>query len=257
MSAGRAGPGALQQTADPLVRKFGAFLRLDESRRAFLTGLQDGSHRLTAGSDLVVEGDACDRVYILREGWSCSYKMLEDGRRQVLNFGLPGDFLGLRASLFEAAGHSVQALTDITVSSFSVERLLETCRRHPEFILALQWSAAREQEMLSEHLVSLGRRSAYQRLAHLLLELLNRLRLVGLADKQSYSLPLTQEILADTLGLSIVHINRTLRKLRERGLVRVQRRQVVIPDVGRLSAAALFEGEYLDQARSRDGRTLQ
>jgi len=253
MDAGVPTEGAIE----PIFRKFRAFQDLDSDTVAFLNELQRSRHFLAAGTDLVVEGEASERVYVLKEGWSCSYKVLEDGRRQILTFGLPGDFLGLRNSLFETADHSIQALTDVVVASFSVGKLMDICSRCPEFILGLQWSAAREQAMLSEHLVSLGRRSAYQRVAHLLLELLSRLRLVGLADTQSYRLPLTQEILADTLGLSIVHVNRTLRKLRERGLVRMQQRLIVIPDIARLSVAASFEEKYLDQTRRTGARPVQ
>ncbi len=234
--------------ASPIASKLGAFLDLHQESLAYLDGLQRNVQRFAAGADLIVEGESCDRIFVLQQGWTFSYKMLPDGRRQILNFGLPGDFLGVRASLFETAEHSRAALTDVVVSSFPARMIAEICRTRPEIALAIQWASAREQAMLAEHLVSLGRRSAYERLAHLLLELLNRLQLVGMAGEASYALPLTQEILADALGLSIVHVNRTLRKLRERGLVETRDRKVVIRNVDRLADEALFENDYLDQA---------
>lgn len=241
--------------ANPIICKLGAFLDLRQESLAYLEGLQRNVQRFSPGNDLIVEGETCDRIFVLQEGWTYSYKMLPDGRRQILNFGLPGDFLGVRASLFETAEHSRAALTHVVVSSFPARMISEICRTRPEIAMAIQWASAREQAMLAEHLVSLGRRSAYERLAHLLLELLNRLQLVGLAGEKSYALPLTQEILADALGLSIVHVNRTLRKLRERGLVETRDRKVVIRNVERLSDEALFENDYLDQAQTEERRT--
>ncbi len=232
----------------PMASKLGAFIDFRQESLDYLDGLQRNLQRFRAGTDLIVEGETCDRIFVLREGWTFSYKMLPDGRRQILNFGLPGDFLGVRASLFETAEHSRAALTDVAVASFPARMIAEIGRTRPDMALAIQWASAREQAMLAEHLVSLGRRSAYERLAHLLLELLNRLQLVGLAGETSYALPLTQEVLADALGLSIVHVNRTLRKLRERGLVETRDRKVVIRNVARLADEALFENDYLDQA---------
>ena len=238
-----------QPGATPIVSKLGVFIDLGRESLAYLEGLQRNVQHFAAGTDLIVEGETCERIFILQAGWTCSYKMLPDGRRQILNFGLPGDFFGVCSSLFNVAEHSRAALTDVSVTSFPARLIAEMGRTRPEIAMAVQWASAREQAMLAEHLVSLGRRSAFERLAHLILELLNRLQLIGLAGDRSYALPLTQEILADSLGLSIVHVNRTLRKLRERGLIETRDRKIYVRDVDRLAEEAQFEESYLDQVR--------
>jgi CRP-like cAMP-binding protein len=160
---------------------------------------------------------------------------------------VPGDMIGLRASLMEFADDTVEALTDCEIASFPLDRLQDACRVHPRLVMALMWSSAREQSMLSEQVMRIGRRTALERIAHFLLELLRRLQLVDAAGRRSFELPLTQELIADTLGLSTVHVNRTLQKLRKRGLVEVEDGRVFIPDVDALNEVAEFDPTYLDQ----------
>jgi CRP-like cAMP-binding protein len=131
-----------------------------------------------------------------------SLQSVADGKRQVLNLGLPGDFVGFPSCLFEVAINSVAALTDVELSQVSFDSLFVLFRRFPRLGTAIFWASAREAAMYGQHIVNLGRKSAYERLAHLLLELLVRLRSVGLGDHLSYTLPLTHELMADVLGLS-------------------------------------------------------
>lgn len=234
---------------DRLARKLAAFMPLTAKEREFVRKLLARRQELPAQSDLIVEGEPLERVYALTEGWACRYKLLSDGRRQILNFVLPGDFVGLRANWSHVAEHSVTTLTDVELCSFRPDRLIGLYRRMPRLGAAIAWSSAREEAMLAEQVVRIGRRTAYERLAHLLIELLERLRLIGLAGRRSYELPLTQEVLADTLGLSIVHVNRTLRRLREDGLIDLDAGKVVIADLDRLRDVADFEGGYLAQGK--------
>jgi CRP-like cAMP-binding protein len=142
----------------------------------------------------------------------------------------------------------VQALTPVTAHRIPAEKIAEICDNHANLALALTWARAREQAILTEHIVRLGRRNAYERLGHLLLELLHRLQLVDKAGSSGYFLPLTQEVLADTLGLSIVHVNRTLRKLRNDQMIELdpRTRRLRILDQEALSEVTGYDQSFLD-----------
>ncbi|HEY9548839.1 MAG TPA: Crp/Fnr family transcriptional regulator, partial [Kiloniellaceae bacterium] len=166
----------------------------------------------------------------------------------ILNFVLPGDFIGLFSALFAVADHSVAALTDLEVHPTDPAALVTLFGNCPRLGAAFAWAAGRDEAILAEQVVRIGRRSAYERTGHIIVELLHRLRLVGEAERDSFELPLTQEILADTLGLSIVHVNRTLRRLRENGLLRISGDRVIISDLDRLTKITEFSPHYLDAA---------
>jgi CRP-like cAMP-binding protein len=197
------------------------------------------------GSDLVTQGDVIGEGHVILEGCAASYKTLPDGRRQVLTFYTPGDLLGLLAPVSPHATSGIVALTDLAFSGFQRDLLLDVMKESPRLAAALAWSAAREQEILAEHLVSVGRRSARERVAHLILELWARLRVRGLTNGHAFSIPLTQATIADTLGLSVVHVNRTLRGLETSGMVTVRRDKVSVDDLTRLQDAAGFDEDFL------------
>jgi CRP-like cAMP-binding protein len=232
---------------EPVLQKLGLALDLSEEERAYLGQLQGAVRTVAAGRQIVVEGEIYDDIYFLHDGWAFRSKMLPDGRRQIFSYVIPGDVIGLRSSLLDFADDTVEALTDCKVSSFSLARLYDACREHPRLVIALMWSAAREQSMLSEQIMRLGRRNALERVSHFFVELLRRLQIVDEAGRRSFELPLTQELIADTLGLSIVHVNRTLKKLRQRGLLDIDDGRLVIHDVAALSEIADFDPLYLDQ----------
>ena len=183
---------------------------------------------------------------MLKEGWAACYKLLMDGRRQIINISIAGDFLALRSFLLRTADHSVSTITDTTLARFPQRRILELIDEVPRLGTAILWALSREEAIVVEHLVNVGRRSALERMAHLLMELDARLRLVGRIDGGSYFMPLTQEDLGDALGLTAVHVNRVLRELRERGLATLSRRRIEIRDVEGLRDLAGFDPEYLD-----------
>ncbi|MEO5372686.1 MAG: Crp/Fnr family transcriptional regulator [Alphaproteobacteria bacterium] len=247
------------RAVSPLTRKLRQGLALSREEAAVAEDLLSQRRSVRANTDIVVDGDEYGAILIVCEGWAYRYKLLADGRRQILNFVLPGDGIGSYASLFTIAANSVQSLTDVVLGVIAPDRLHHINRHHPRLSGALSRSLAQGESMLAEHVVRIGRRTAYERMAHLLMELLMRLQAVGFADHRSYDLPLTQEILADALGLSIVHVNRTLRQLRRDGLLRIEGRRIVIDDVDRLTEVAEFEPGYLEQgreARSGDGGVL-
>jgi CRP-like cAMP-binding protein len=200
-----------------------------------------------AGRDLVHQGQSDQAAYILGSGWACSYKLLRDGQRQIVDFQIPGDFLGLRSVLLQISDHSIEPITDIEVTEVLATDLLDAFERTPRLATAVLWAASRDEAMVVEHLVDVGRRDAAERTAHFLLELGARLALVGMGSKAGYACPLTQYLLADALGLSAVHVNRVLRQIREAGMVTFRDGFVAFDDYDRLTDFAEFDPTYMDQ----------
>ncbi len=226
-----------------LARKLCAFVQLSACELECLAGLHAAPIRIPSGGEIVHEGQTGHVVHILQEGWACSFKLLPDGGRQIITFPLPGDCVGLRSVLLRTSDHSFSALTDVVVSRVEASRFLEVFSTFPRLGAALLWAASRDEAMVVEHLVSIGRRSAIERTAHFFLELVERLKMVGLATDEGYACPLNQYVLADALGLSAIHVNRVLRQLRERGLLTVRGRSVQIGDLEGLQRLAGFRTE--------------
>ena len=231
----------------PLTRKLSAFVALSEADLETLERFYHRRRRFQMGRAMVHEGQAKASAFILAKGWACSYKILPDGTRQIVDFQIPGDFLGLRSILFRTADHSIEAVTRIEASEVVLSDILDAFSQAPRLAAAVLWAVSRDEAMVVEHLVNLGRRSAEERMAHFLLELGTRLRLVGIGDRRGFDCPLTQYHLADALGLSAVHVNRVLLHLREEGQLTIQKRRVVFEDFDRLTALAGFDTAYLDQ----------
>ena len=229
-----------------VARKLGALIALTDDEKACLRDLGRRRVTLGVGQDLFIEGDSIDHSYVVEYGWMMRHKDLPDGRRQILAFCLPGDFVGIYGSVCESADSSVQALGPASAFEFEPQAIVDLFARCPRLGAAIAWTAGRDDAILSEHLVGLGRRSAYERLAHLFLELLRRLQQIELAGERTLELPVTQEVLADALGLSVVHVNRTLRRLREEGMIRLTDQRLFIPDPEKLAQKAGFEAEFLE-----------
>jgi CRP-like cAMP-binding protein len=185
---------------------------------------------------------------VLQEGWAYCYKQLPDGGRQVIDVRVPGDFIGLRSVLLRTSDHSCMSLTAVMVAEVPASQMLEMFRKLPRLAAAMLWAASRDEAMVVEHLVGIGRRSALARVAHLLVELKLRLDLVNLGSDTGFICPLNQYLLADALGLTAIHVNRVLRQLRERNLVTFRNGEVVFHDLHRLRQLAEHHSGYLDQA---------
>jgi CRP-like cAMP-binding protein len=233
----------MPHNANLLARKLGAFMQLTPAEVAVLADLQQTPLRVPAGQELVHEGQSNHVAYILQAGWACSFKLLPDGGRQIITFPLPGDCIGLRSVLLRTSDHSFSALTDVVVSGVDGARMMQVFNDYPRLGAAILWGASRDEAMVVEHLVNIGRRTAIERTAHFFLELCERLRLVGLATEHEYICPLNQYVLADALGLSAIHVNRVLRQLRERKLLTLKGRKVVILDKIKLKALAGFQDQ--------------
>ncbi len=231
----------------PLTRKLNAFVALSDGDLATLAHFDRRRRIYQAGHQMIHEGQRNASAFILADGWACSYKILPGGERQIVDIQVPGDFLGLRSILFRTCDHSISAVTRVEAVEVLSSDLLDAFSRAPRLATAVLWAASRDEAMVVEHLANLGRRSAEERLAHFLLELAARLKLVGGGDETGFDCALTQYHLADALGLSAVHVNRVLRHLRELGLVAFKKGRVQFLDLGGLSKLADFDTSYLDQ----------
>ena len=197
------------------------------------------------GKDVIVAGYPYSCLYVTHRGWLLRYKILHDGSRQIIDFILPGDIFGLQLCLFKASIYSIATVTEATLYSVPISMIDKLFERSPKLSKSLFWSAIRAEAILGEHLTDAARRSAYERVSHLLLELFVRLRKAGLTQKMSFEMPLTQEHISDALGLTTVHVNRTLRSLREDKLIQFSRGRVTILDFEALSLLSDFENSYL------------
>ena len=237
----------MPHSENALVRKLSNFVRLSPDELDCLMELQSNRQNIARSTDVVHEGQTGHDAYILQQGWAYSYKLLPDGGRQVINFSVPGDFMGLRSALLRTSDHSFASIDDAVVSRFSVKRMISVFSQFPRVGAGVLWAVSRDEAMLVEHLVGVGRRSAIERVAHFFLELGDRLQLVGMASETHFECPLNQYLLADALGLTAIHINRVLRQLREQGLITLKQHHVVITDVKGLKELAGYESDYLDQ----------
>ncbi len=177
-----------------------------------------GALHVAAGADLFRAEDDSAELYTLYSGWAFRYRTLPDGRRQILNFFLPGDLIGFQASMLSAADHSVEALTEIELCVFSRKRVWRIFEQMPELAFQLAWLGAREEGMVDDHLTAVGQLSAFERMSSLILGLYKRAQSLGLVENDTFLFPLRREHLADALGLSLVHTIRSWTALRRAGL---------------------------------------
>jgi CRP-like cAMP-binding protein len=228
------------------LRKLQAFGRLSADSEAALRALSGQRHGMApAGEDIISEGDDPREIFLILEGWAYRYKLLEDGRRQIIALFVPGDLCDLNVYILKEMDHSIAALTTVRFARISERQLEDTIDNHPRAMRALWWESLVGAAIQREWTVTIGQRDAYESLAHLLCELYLRLRLVGLVSNRSCPLPLTQRDLADALGLTPTHLGRVLRKLNESGLAQVTRRKLVVHDLGALQRIAMFNPNYL------------
>jgi CRP-like cAMP-binding protein len=218
---------------------------LTPAEASVVFGLQPDVHFFRSGEEMIVQGERCQRLLVIIEGFAIRYRDLRGRRRHVLDIVLPGDIAGSSSCHFENALYSEKALTDLRALSIPVVRVMNLVHSRPQVATKLLWGFAYESAIYMEHLTDVGRRNARERIGHFLLELLTRLQAVSLADQQSFSLPLTQGLIANVLGLSIPYVNLVLRKLHEDGLVSINYQTVIIKDVEALSTLVGFERDYL------------
>jgi len=207
---------------DPVLRKLNSLAKLSPDEEALLRAAAEHRERAAPGEEIIGEGQAAQRPRLVVAGWAARQRVLPDGRRQIFSFVLPGDVLGFTARPATASPWSVTALTAFeTLDGQSVAEAV-AAGRAPGLAAAVAAFEAQGAQLLLDQMVRLGQLTAYERVAHFFLELQRRLQVAGLGDSQRFPLPLTQEMLADALGLSIVHVNRTLQQLRREGLIELR-----------------------------------
>jgi CRP-like cAMP-binding protein len=205
---------------------------------AFVKEFKLDELRVDAGASFLRQGSGSEHLYTVLSGWAFRYKMLDDGRRQILNYALPADMVGLQGTLMHEMEHSVEALSPLVLCVFPRSKLYELYSKFPSLAFDITWLAAREEQLIDEHLVSLGRRTALERTAYLLLHLYVRAEEAGLAKNNAIQFPFTQQHLADTLGMSLVHTNKTLKRLQLSKAVRWKDRVFEMIDRSALAAIA-------------------
>ncbi len=230
---------------NPLIAKLEHGAKLTDEDRQVLEKLVARPRRVGPREDIISEGDEPDKVHLITDGFACRYQILPDGKRHIMAYLVPGDICDFHVAILGEMDHTIGTLTACSLVEIPHNTIHDISTKHPNLNRAFWWGTLVDEGILREWLVSLGRRSADQRIAHLFCELLIRLQTVGLADHNSFEMPLTQEELADTLGLSNVHVNRMMQELREKGLISTNSRRLTITHVARLQEFAEFNPNYL------------
>lgn len=229
-----------------IVRHFNHYCALTDEEKALLDELEQDPAEAGAGALLWEERDRAAEFCTLRSGWAYSYRHLENGTRQILEVFLPGDIIGLREFAFSQRLAGVRMIEDGVVCRFPHHRLLELFRQSFTLTSVMFAISSRQQVLMTERLVNIARRSARQKLAHFLLETCQRLKQTAAPEGgEDLRLPLSQELLADLLGLSPVHVSRTFSALSEDGLVHRDRHRITIPDLQALACEGEFDERYL------------
>jgi len=231
---------------EPLLRLLSRYMPLDAEDRDALSVLDTLPVSVKdARTDIAREGENPTVIRLLISGWACRYKDLPDGRRQIVGFFLPGDFCDLNLYILSELDHSIGALTQVRYYEIPPIRFQEIIDARPHLTRALLWHEMVSSGIQREWLLSIGQRSPIERLAHLFVELYERLKAVGLTNGLSFEFPVTQHHLAEANGLSLVHVNRTLQEMRRGGLIELADRQLRIVDLDHLKKVAMFNRNYL------------
>jgi len=235
-------------TRSALLCRVQALLAISGEERVALDGLERDGTPLLPQTKIINDGAPYGGIGIVKAGWLLRSKTLPDGRRQVINFVLPGDFICLDALTFDCAYYDVCTVGHAVVSRRSVDEIEKLYAEYPRLAAIFKQFAVLEDAMMSERLLSVGRRTAIEAVSHLLLELWHRLKFVGLAGESMFPMPLTQDVIADALGLCAVHVNRTLKLLQNGGLINFEHhkpRSIIVLDAQRLQRLAGFKSRYL------------
>lgn len=232
---------SVECNACPLA-KIETFRSFTKKEVDFISGFKRGELTVEQGATILVEGTNSAHLFTILSGWGYRYKTLEDGRRQILNYVFPGDFVGLQGSILEEMQHSVEALSDMVLCVFERDKLSALFQNYPQLAFDLTWIASQEEQILDEHLLSVGQRNARERAAYLLAHIHERARAVGLFKETALISPLTQQQVADTLGLSLVHTNKTLKKLGNEALIKWEGAGCRIKDIEALKRISGWDG---------------
>jgi len=223
------------------LRQLPTFRELTGAEVDFMNTFKRGELIVDPGATILLEESASPHVFTLLEGWAYRHKQIADGRLQVLNFALPGDLLGLQLAIMNEMQHTVTALTRVRLCVFQRDNVWSVYRDHPSLGFTMTWVAAREEQLLDGHLLSVGQRNATERTVYLALHLYDRANAVGYADSDVLPTPFNHMHFANALGITPVHLSRTLRTLRDRGLMRWGDSGIFLQDRVALETLASYE----------------
>jgi CRP-like cAMP-binding protein len=239
------------ETPNAFIRKLCGHVTLPEEDVALLEEACRQQRNVPAREDLILEGDKPGPVFVILDGWACRYKLLPEGTRQITSFLMPGDCCDLHASVLEKMEHSIATLSPARVAMVPRRQMEELIFTRPNITRAFWWTQLVDEDTLRAWITSMGRRDSTQRVAHLMCELYVRARNIGLTDNGRFELPLTQTVLGDALGLTPVHVNRVLRKLRLSGVMSLSGGTLVIAEIVQLARVAGFDDNYLHRRLHR------
>ncbi len=228
-----------------MIRKFERRASLSDADREALIGLPFRMTRAEPGRYLVREGAVADHSILIISGLAYRHKISADGSRQIVSIHIPGDFVDLEGSLLKVADHNVQALTRCDLAIVPRTAIREMLLAHPQVAFAMWIDTLIDASIFREWIMNIGRRDARERLAHIFCEFALRLETAGMGSTTGYELPMTQEQLADASGLTAVHVNRTLKAMDAEGLIKREKRFILIPDWEKLRSVAGFSELYL------------
>lgn len=237
-----------------VLRKLSGFFAVGNELTADISALQREEVELEPGESLIRAGDRYGDIHLVDRGWLLRMRIMPDGSRQIVNIAMPGDFLCYNTLMFETSQFDIVAKTAATLSRLHTGSFRTMMQRYPGLAEALVWANAHEESLLAERVVSLGRRDATERLAHVLCEIVARLSLIDRKPQGVLTVPLIQEDFADILGISVIHIVRTFKRLSELGAVEYRSRKLILRDTAKLCEIAGFNGEYLHFSQRRDVR---
>ncbi len=239
---------------NPWTLKMEQFTSFSQEDRQRLDALANGRQRqYAAREDIIREGEHSPENHLIMSGFACRYKLLPDGARQIMAFLVPGDLCDAEIFILKEMDHSICVLSPSIVAAIPGEAMRDLLINRPGIALALWWGTLQDEGVLRARLIDIGRRDARQRIAHIIYEVLVRLRVVGATSDDTFEWPATQTDLADATGLTTVHVNRTLQRLRDDGLIAFEgSRRLRILDRAGLREAADFNPNYLHLDRATD-----
>lgn len=233
------------------MEQFTAFSDMEKRRLDELISAKQEKH--APKEDIIPQGTHVDHCHLVLSGLACRYKMLPDGGRQIMAFLIPGDLCDAEVFILKKMDHGIAAIAQTTTALIPADAMKALLRETSSLGEALWWGTMTDLGVLRERIVDEGRRNAYMRIAHLLYEMLVRYRMVGMTNGNSFVFPVSQIDLADATGLTSVHANRMLRKLRVNGLIKLEGGSVTIIDPDLLKQTAQFSGTYLHLDRVHGG----
>lgn len=236
---------SLETTAGLLRRKMASAGALAETLVSDIKRLARDRVEFSANRPIVKEHEACLQLYLIESGWVFRSRGLASGRRQIINYALPGDVICADSVLFKRSSFDLTARTPVRLVRIEPPPSAEMFEIYPGLSAAVSWTMGQEESILAERVVSLGRRDSLEKLAHALCELEARLSVIGHMRGRTIELPLNQEDFADILGISVIHVNRTFRRMSEDKIAEYRKGQIDLLDRDKLVELAAFDPSYL------------